>query len=607
MFPAACLGGANPVFFDKYESMDLDPAKCVTNCTTRCNEAYVPGSLLCGQCDTGFSHVGLTGKCDKCPTSSQNNGFAFGGILAGIVSLFVFIRITLSDGGSLDESDGAKSIGLSFIQLISLLVTFPIAWPPIFVAIFQAGGAVTVLGQHLVNLKCMFLDMSDADVFFRFALVWGIALPFLIAACILIWHFVDKCMPCFNVSHLQVKIRASCVALCYLLWPSLSSQTFSLFACRSVCDDNVSYLRADVNEVCWEGRHLIYAIALGFPMLIVYVIGLPLIAYVKVHAMGTEGRRWVDDEEDANGDDEDEQIIRKNNYRVYGLFFSAFREETWWWEGTVAARKIIIAMIGVFGAEMAEMQVHLTLMLVMVIIVVTAQVRPFGGLKHGLLHILEMFSLLATFLTLWAGSVFNTHPKCEDASSNIGATLIWCDMLSVVVGSVDIAVVIAVIVCFVYIKSQSGGDTSIEVEDDTNSSNLEMVNVNNNTSRKRTSSKIENPYYDHGKPREEGAPPLAWDKHWDEATGRGFYHNSTTGETKWVDDDDITSNEISLKSTAWNQNKMTNKQNKISNKHNREDTFIPEDWLRHEDAEGRIFYEKPDGSVQWEKPPIHEV
>jgi hypothetical protein len=40
----------------------------------------------------------------------------------------VYIQLTLSDGGHLDESDGAKSIGLSFIQLISLLVTFPIAW-----------------------------------------------------------------------------------------------------------------------------------------------------------------------------------------------------------------------------------------------------------------------------------------------------------------------------------------------------------------------------------------------------------------------------------------------------------------------------------------------
>ena len=35
-------------------------------------------------------------------------------------------------------------------------------------------------------------------------------------------------------------------------------------------------------------------------------------------------------------------------------------------------------MIGVFGAEMELMQIHFTLMLVVCIIIITAQVRPFG-------------------------------------------------------------------------------------------------------------------------------------------------------------------------------------------------------------------------------------
>jgi len=50
--------------------------------------------------------------------------------------------------------------------------------------------------------------------------------------------------------------------------------------------------------------------------------------------------------------------------------------------------------------------------LVFLIVLITSQVRPFGGLKHGILHVLEMGSLMATFLTLWAGSVFNSRPKC---------------------------------------------------------------------------------------------------------------------------------------------------------------------------------------------------
>jgi hypothetical protein len=132
MFPPACKGGANPALSGKYfnqETMDRDPALCVSeNCTETCNTAYVNGSRLCGQCATHYSHVGLTGQCNACPPPGQNTGVAVGGVLAGMLCIFVFIQITLSDGGSLDESDGAKSIGLSFIQLISLLVTFPIAW-----------------------------------------------------------------------------------------------------------------------------------------------------------------------------------------------------------------------------------------------------------------------------------------------------------------------------------------------------------------------------------------------------------------------------------------------------------------------------------------------
>ena len=152
-FPGACLGRTNLALKDKYPIL----AKCDDvnnlNCSEHCNTGYLDGSRLCGQCDNNFSHVGLTGKCDQCPPPGQNIVIGIVAVVAGLFGLVVFIQITLSDGGTLDESDGAKSIGLSFIQLISLLVTFPIAWPPIFIAIFQVGGAITVLGQHLVNLK----------------------------------------------------------------------------------------------------------------------------------------------------------------------------------------------------------------------------------------------------------------------------------------------------------------------------------------------------------------------------------------------------------------------------------------------------------------------
>ena len=130
-FAGACLGGINPALIGKYFKKDnnIDLAKCNSgNCTARCNTAYVNTSVLCGQCAYDYSHDGLTGRCDRCPELAENIGVAIGGGFLGLLGIFVYIQLTLSDGGRLDESDGAKSIGLSFIQLISLLVTFPIAW-----------------------------------------------------------------------------------------------------------------------------------------------------------------------------------------------------------------------------------------------------------------------------------------------------------------------------------------------------------------------------------------------------------------------------------------------------------------------------------------------
>ena len=186
-------------------------------------------------------------------------------------------------------------------------------------------------------------------------------------------------------------------------------------------------------------------------MLFLYVIGLPVAALLRVRGMHQK------------------TVIDLEEEKIYGMFYTAFRKETWWWESTVAARKIVIALIGVFGTELLDMQVHLTLMLVFLIVLVTSQVRPFGGLKHGILHVLEMASLMATFLTLWAGSIFNTRPRCEDPLQGEGSTLLWCDTLSIIVGLVDIVVLLTIGISFVYIKATSspddeGGDVKGDVE-----------------------------------------------------------------------------------------------------------------------------------------------
>ena len=530
-FSGACLGGPNPALKGKVNDSKLgDPADCqdchrqganpatCSNCTERCNDQYVNSSRLCGQCAPGYSLDGLGGRCQKCPDPAQNIAISVVGIFSGLLFLFVFVRLTLSDGGDLDASDGVKSIGMSYVQLLSLLVTFQIQWPKIFIDIFRVGGAITAVGQHLVNLKCMFPHMSEAEVFFSSKIMSAVAPFVLVTLCVVTWYLVDifyRIIQCseghpsrwrsvpffFEITNLSMKMKSSCVSLLYLLWPTLCSETFSLFACRSVCEDDVTYLRADLKVVCWHGDHAGYVYGVGVPMMLLYVIGFPTVAWYRVWRVQQAARAAA---AEAGAEEETVDMVamtttmtttmttmttmptsrqRRSSFHynkndvgddhlIYGMFFSAFREKTWWWESTIAGRKIGIAMIGVFGENMESMQVQLTLVLVMFILLITAQVRPFGGAHPILLQRLEIASLAAIFLTIWAAAVFNVYPKCQDPKKPEGQTLAWCNVLSVTIGAGSIVLVFVFIGIFIWLKMTGGGDDVVENEDDSRGQNM---------------------------------------------------------------------------------------------------------------------------------------
>ena len=226
-----------------------------------------------------------------------------------------------------------------FGSLTLAMTTFPIAWPSVFTALFQVGGAVTVLGQHLVNLKCMFPERSEAEVFYASQIAWAIIPIALLGACAATWHVIDLACGGQTASKeeeedeegeeghtqqqqqltLSQKISASMVALLYLVWPGLCSATFSLFACRSLCGETArTRLRADLGEFCFEGRHAAFAFGTGLPMLLLYVVGLPVGALLMVRRLRWRAARQNKRMEECKG------------HSTWGLFYSAFRDDTWW-------------------------------------------------------------------------------------------------------------------------------------------------------------------------------------------------------------------------------------------------------------------------------------
>ena len=357
LFPGACLGGLNRAMVGKstLNGTDMATVESPEGCLS---PMYKNGSRLCSACSANYSRKGLSGECHSCPEPELNTTIAILGIIGGLIGLVVFVFITITDDGKFDATDGIKTIGLSYIQLVSMLVTFPIAWPGIFVAVFEVGGAVSAFGKHLVNIKCMYPLQTEAEVFYSMAITTALLPIFVSAASALCWVLILRCPICVmirnrqtqkrkeasekelgatdaadaadaavqiqkaNVDPLLPRIRATVTALLFLIWPNLCTSTFSMFACQSICDGEGVFLRADFEEKCWTqgGRHTTMAWAIGIPCLIVYVIGLPAAALLGVwHTHKRARLRNV-------------PVATLKGHHTWAPFYIAYKKDKWWWE-----------------------------------------------------------------------------------------------------------------------------------------------------------------------------------------------------------------------------------------------------------------------------------
>ena len=119
-------------------------------------------------------------------------------------------------------------------------------------------------------------------------------------------------------------------------------------------------------------------------MLILYVFGLPIIAYFFVWRLRVRAVNDIDGDDTASVNTKrlsrisilssatarnkikyyrkvqkrKSSMQQDNQFAILGLLFSVFSEETWFWEIIICWRKVILAAISVFGSQMGELQIQ---------------------------------------------------------------------------------------------------------------------------------------------------------------------------------------------------------------------------------------------------------
>ena len=439
LHPAACLGKANDVYEGRYlESRDffnerelainetssddkavVDLARyphwdeaCdedrgyANNCTNSDNQPS--RCRLCGTCKPGYKRHGGGTKCKVCPPPAANRALLAVGVVVMFVGSAVLVYVTIQSSHAHDDdvADGIKKIALNFLQVTSLAAGLPLRWPPVMETMFEIFKTVSSAGSNLLIPDCELSHMKTADVYFLKQVAFVFLVPLIACTCVVAWAMIYKCSGALSRAKQVKKSDAkdfailSAVLMTFLAYPMLTRSIFSMFKCPRIGDK--TFLVADLQEACFEGRHLHYFLGLTLPQILLYIIGLPVAALV---------------------------LLRRNKERIinqdmsfhmrYGFLFFGYRLE--WWESVTASRKVVVVLIGTLGTLLnsVNMQAFLAILVIFVSIFIHLTCEPFDVDEDSgrLLHRLELGALTMNFLTFWGGYVYSVGGFfiCDDA------------------------------------------------------------------------------------------------------------------------------------------------------------------------------------------------
>jgi hypothetical protein len=374
-------------------------------------------SRLCHTCAENHRRIGAD-QCAKCPNNDENWGLMVLGFFLVLGGLIFIAGTAIASAGKQELSESVQKILLNYFQVAAMARIFPLRWPAEVENLFDFQGAVSTVGDHLVNPDCVTSSATAAELFYSKQAMFA-CLPFLVTSMAFVFWYVYgmiKRKPFFEkrptntgvipiastptstdvvpiASTPKDKFVVTVGAIFYLMFPTLIGGAFKMFDCRIV--GNGRWLHADMEESCNGERYQLMMPLLGVSQLILFVVGLPLLML------------W---------------FLLRNKHRLhsdvvqsrYGLFFGGYKDNRFYWEIVLSARKISIVGLGVFGPSLGPVRQAIVALLILFLFIVLEIVGdPFKETtaRHKVLPRLEFFSLMVLFLTMWSGVFIYSSTK----------------------------------------------------------------------------------------------------------------------------------------------------------------------------------------------------
>ena len=386
-----------------------------------CSSGY--RGFLCNSCEEGYFKTTLSSveACVSCVVNIVRTSLELCGFLTigtCIVSYIISVKLRkvysiIGSAISPSTVEGRMLVSNTFgilqrvflnhLQLLSIIFSFDFKWPPEVVSFMSSMNVLSfsgVSGSFGGGMKCLFYVPSLPDSLNELLLM----LYILTAGTVIIplfWITKAYYRSRNQISSGQTsengtgttstgqKITVSLVALYYLLYSTLIRLYFGLFACTSFAFDDKYRLKGSLDILCGGSTHLKYVFS-TLPVVLVLVIGLPVMAFLKLYKANRALALSVNPQMMAS----------------YGFIFEGYKVEYWYWELVNVGRKILLSGISVFlsskSADKMErnIQGHAAVLVVMIFFTVQMRYKPY---RDETLNTLEEVGLIVGGISLYMG------------------------------------------------------------------------------------------------------------------------------------------------------------------------------------------------------------
>lgn len=241
------------------------------------------------------------------------------------------------------------------------------------------------VASTILSFDCMMSDASVSEIEgskVPVKSIFALLSPILIGIAMSIFWVIFFLIVRKFSSYLRKCLMVSLITTFYLIHPTLTEQAFSLFLCTDL-EDAGTRLETDLNVECWKRGHLIWALPIGIPMIILWVIGMPIVGFFLLYI----NRKKLDE---------------KKVMESYVILYQGLRRKHYYWEIVNTLRKVIILSLNILINEPIYKALSGCLFLIFMMRVQDA-VRPYN-LK--VVNDLESREILTSLVTLYGAVLF---------------------------------------------------------------------------------------------------------------------------------------------------------------------------------------------------------